>query len=272
MDKRQKSLEVKVGLFVFIGLVFIGGMVVQFGSIGQSFKKFYDLSVEFPNASGLIKGSDVQLAGARIGYVADKPAIGKNIGNVLIKLKIADGIKIPRQTIFRIDSAGLLGDKYVDVAPVYGFDPQTFDRNDPAQVWQPGETIKGSELPGFKQLMEGSQPLLLELREAVSEIKLIASSMRGGLLSEGNQKSLVETLDNLKKSSENFSLASSEARKVIDSAQNGDGLLATMINDREMAQNLKALVINLREHGVLFYRDSKPKEAKAPEPKKAKKP
>jgi hypothetical protein len=33
-------------------------------------------------------------------------------------------------------------------------------------------------------------------------------------------------------------------------------LLGTLLNDREVAKDLRALISNLREHGVLFYRDS----------------
>lgn len=289
MDNKQKALELKVGFFVFVGLAFIGAMVVQFGSVGQSFKKFYDLTVEFPNASGLIKGSDVQLAGARIGYVADKPAIANNIGGVTVRLKISDGVKIPRKMAFRIDSAGLLGDKYVDVCPNYDFDPSKFDASDPSQVLQPGEKIKGAELAGIKELMEESQPLLQEMRGAVSEIKEVAASVRGGLLSETNQKNLADSMANLKTSSENFAKASKgfedvvvnaqgavtdvrtvldSARGVVNKAKNGDGVFAALLTDRELAQNLKILVLNLRERGILFYKDVPPKQPKTEQNKR----
>src|SRR5581483_3854470 len=45
------------------------------------------------------------------------------------------------------------------------------------------------------------------------------------------------------------------ARGVLNKAQTGDGPLATLLNNRELAENLKALVANLRTHGILFYKD-----------------
>jgi hypothetical protein len=36
----------------------------------------------------------------------------------------------------------------------------------------------------------------------------------------------------------------------------GKGLLATLLNDQQLANDLHALISNLRAHGVLFYRDS----------------
>jgi len=40
------------------------------------------------------------------------------------------------------------------------------------------------------------------------------------------------------------------------SATQGKGLIATLLNDQTLANDLHALVTNLRTHGVLFYRDS----------------
>jgi len=49
-------------------------------------------------------------------------------------------------------------------------------------------------------------------------------------------------------------------------AKSGNGMLATLLSNQEVANDLKALISNLRDHGVLFYRDSAAKaEARAAE-------
>jgi ABC-type transporter Mla subunit MlaD len=57
-------------------------------------------------------------------------------------------------------------------------------------------------------------------------------------------------------------LAIAEVRKMTDSANvlvkkatTGEGTLGTLISDKQAAENLKALIINLRRSGVLFYKD-----------------
>src|SRR5205085_1106994 len=45
-------------------------------------------------------------------------------------------------------------------------------------------------------------------------------------------------------------------QKVVASATQGKGLLAALLTNQELANDLRALVSNLRAHGVLFYRDS----------------
>src|SRR5439155_24541913 len=44
--------------------------------------------------------------------------------------------------------------------------------------------------------------------------------------------------------------------KVVRSATQGKGLVATLLNNQQLADDLHALISNLRAHGVLFYRDT----------------
>jgi hypothetical protein len=43
-------------------------------------------------------------------------------------------------------------------------------------------------------------------------------------------------------------------------------LVATLLNDQQLANDLHALISNLRAHGVLFYRDSAASGQIAPRP------
>jgi hypothetical protein len=51
----------------------------------------------------------------------------------------------------------------------------------------------------------------------------------------------------------------------MNEATAGDGLLAMLLTNKEVANNLRALISNLRQHGVLFYRDSAAKLGPPPE-------
>ena len=101
----------------------IATMVVIFGRVGQTFKDPYTLTVEFPNASGLLRDSDVLLSGARIGRVGASPKLVGQSFAVEVPLIIRGDVKIPRTSSFLVGSSGLLGDRYVDVIPPANFDP-----------------------------------------------------------------------------------------------------------------------------------------------------
>ena len=110
MNRHERGLEFKVGIFVFVGLAMVGALLVQFGRLGEGFKTYYFLTVRFTNASGLLKGSDVLLAGARIGKVAGGPRLIREGDGVAVPLKIYDYVKLPEATKFSVGSSGLLGD------------------------------------------------------------------------------------------------------------------------------------------------------------------
>ncbi len=59
-----------------------------------------------------------------------------------------------------------------------------------------------------------------------------------------------------KKAADDLQGAIGDARKAIQSATEGKGLLAALLTNQQLANDLRALASNLRAHGVLFYRDT----------------
>src|SRR5439155_22601442 len=120
MNRHERGLEFKVGIFVFVGLAMVGALLVQFGRLGEGFKTYYALTGRFDDASGLLKGTDVLLSGARIGKVADGPRLVREGGGVAGPLNIYDYVKVPEGSKFTVGSSGLLGDRFVNVTIPHG--------------------------------------------------------------------------------------------------------------------------------------------------------
>ena len=71
------------------------------------------------------------------------------------------------------------------------------------------------------------------------------------------------TMASTKKAADDVQVVLADARKTIEATTNvvrqatsGSGLLPTLLTNQELARDMQALVSNLRDHGVLFYRDS----------------
>ena len=82
----ERSNNLRVGIFVAIGLLAIALMVVYFGRFGESVRGYYRIRVEYPNASGIYKGASVLLAGAKIGSVENNPVILPEMDGVYVTL------------------------------------------------------------------------------------------------------------------------------------------------------------------------------------------
>src|SRR6188472_804732 len=268
MNRHERGLEFKVGIFVFVGLAMLGALLVQFGRLGEGFKTYYTITVRFSDASGLLKGTDVLLAGARIGKVAGGPKLLREGDGVAVPLKIYDYIKIPKEAKYTVGSSGLLGDRFVNVAIPPG--PQT-------AYLPPNADIKGARESGIDDLTRSGGALVNDLRGTVQKIDttvnrlnqdtLSPASMEHlneatGALAESSKKldGVIEQADSAmtsaKKAADGLQNAITDTRKVLHTATQGKGLVATLLNDQQLSNDLHALVSNLRAHGVLFYRDS----------------
>jgi phospholipid/cholesterol/gamma-HCH transport system substrate-binding protein len=214
MTTESKGADFFVGLFLLIGLGIIAIMVLVFGRVGQSGRS-YPLSVEFPNANGIVKGSYVLLSGARVGDVSAAPRLIDDKYTVVVDLKITDGIQIPRTAVFQIRSSGMLGDSYVDIVPPASFTPADFATT--------GETIKGQRAAGLDELTakggEMMDTLNTEILRKVSaeldEIKIATTNINTQLLSEKNLKNLEEAFANLKESTGSFADTSKKLDAVV---------------------------------------------------------
>jgi len=275
-------LEFKVGIFVFVGLAMLGALLVQFGRLGEGFKTYYPLTVRFNDASGLLKGTDVLLAGARIGKVAGGPRLVRDGPGVLVPLRIYDYVRLPIGSKFTVGSSGLLGDRFVTVTPPAG---------PPAGYLPKNAFIDGTRETGIDDLTREGGALVSDLRGAVQKIDTTVNRLNQDTLSTANMENLKASMEHLNQATgalaesskkldgviektdstmTSAKKAADDLQRVLRAAAQGKGLVATLLNDQQLANDLHALIINLRAHGVLFYRDtaaqtqSKPPEQTKP--------
>src|SRR5436309_11024490 len=285
MNRHERGLEFKVGGFVFVGLAMLGALVVQFGRLGEGLKTYYPLTVRFTDASGLLKGSDVLLAGAKIGKVSGGPRMVPGSQGVDVPLKIYEHIKIPEGSKFIVGSSGLLGDRFVTVVMPPG---------QPKAFLAPNTHISGARETGIDDLTREGGALVSDLRGTVQKVDTTVERLNQDTLSKQNMENLKASMEHLnqatsalaesskkldgvmdqadstmasaKQAADTLQNAIGDTRKVLHSATQGKGLVATLLNDQQLSDDLHALIRNLRTHGVLFYRDSAANtQAKPPE-------
>jgi len=133
MKKYEK--ETVVGIFVVVGLLCLGYMTVKLGNVSLFGDESYSLYARFSSVSGLRVGNSVDMIGLEVGRVAGFTMDQEELV-VLAELKIRQGVKVYDDAIASIKTAGLIGDKYVQIDPGGGGD-----------LLKPGGTITETESP-----------------------------------------------------------------------------------------------------------------------------
>jgi phospholipid/cholesterol/gamma-HCH transport system substrate-binding protein len=246
----DKSRELLAGTFLLLGLALIAGLIILFGEVPDLFKPTYAITVKFSDASGLLKGSDVYLAGAVIGKVTSDPLYIPDSQEVEVHLKIDKRIGIRKDATYEIGSSGLLGDRFVVVKPAAA-KPGT----DQSPLVADGDVIEGPTEAGLPELMQSSKPLIDRANDIAKQLDDMITRLNTDVLSGTSTDDLKETISKLRHMVDNGDDMISNANDLLSEAKNGKGVLGRLINDKQEADNLATFIANLKAHGPIFYHD-----------------
>ncbi len=257
----RKKLDIYVGLFVLIGLAVCAWLIIEFGKVGQTFQKSYQLYAKFDNGHGLLNGSQIRYTGTLVGRVTKSPRLmTDSIGNqyVQVEMSISDDIKILKGSRFTIGQFGFLGDNFIDITP------PTLKEGQAIEYIPYGDTIKGSQPVDFSALTIEGADVMQQLKKISLQLETTTSNINL-ILTPETAKNINQTIANAKDISGNMKTFSAKLN-------NAQGPIAEILNDKQSAVNLSAFIYNLRKKGVLFYSDVYDEENKTiPVPVKNKK-
>lgn len=115
--------EVAVGALVLaaaVGFIAYAGQVTGFSAASAG----YPLTASFRSLEGVSVGTDVRLAGVKVGSVTDV-ALNPQTFRADTEILVQNGIEIPDDSAIVISSEGLLGGNYVEIVP--GGSPFNFE-------------------------------------------------------------------------------------------------------------------------------------------------
>jgi phospholipid/cholesterol/gamma-HCH transport system substrate-binding protein len=128
----ENTTEVLVGgavLAAALGFLVYAGQASGFSTGGET----YPLEASFRSLDGISVGSDVRLAGVKVGTVTDVDLNAETYrADTVVALR--SGVQIPDDSAIVISSEGLLGGNFVEIMP--GGSPFFFE---------PGDTIEDTQ-------------------------------------------------------------------------------------------------------------------------------
>lgn len=221
MAIKEKRSEAVVGLFLLIGLAVLGILVVKFGHLSDSNTEGrYNVDITFNDASGLIKGSEIRMGGARIGKITNTPELQDNL-KVLVKMSLTGKINIDKRSSFQIASLSILGDKMIVVTP-----PELPS----GEYLEDGDVLRGSGAGGLEALqsdaesvardarafMKDARTTLLKVDSALDDIRAVAGGLAESVDKLNTDLMDEETMGSLKRSIANLEQITSSFKTIGD--------------------------------------------------------
>jgi len=213
--KKEFLTEVRVGLFVLLGMVVVMTIIFMLGSEGKLFERRYTLYTKFKDISGLRVGAPVQLAGLGVGMV-DEIHFSKSLEEkeIIIALGLNRNFKdrIRADSVATINTQGLLGDKFVFLSVGTETQPVLEDK----------EFIKSEETTPIFALAEKAGKILDDIGAASKSIRGMLTSVEGE--KGGDLKGILQSL-----------------RTTLDRVKTGPGLAHALIYDPKGKQVIASL-------------------------------
>ncbi len=235
---KKANLEMKVGIFVFFGMIVLSILVFKAGDF--YLKPGYSVRLLFDFVSGIDKGSPVRLSGVTVGEVKSiqviRDAEGKT--HALATAWIAQDVVIETDADAKIKSLGLLGEKYVEILPG---SPGSAALSD-------GATLTGRAPVSFEKITESGDRLIGKIEMTVDNINKVVTDPSFQADVKGTFSNASVVSKNLIQTSEDLKDAAKSAKIVLGRMRDGEGSIGRLLKDDKIARDLEAFVQDIKAH------------------------
>ncbi|MBD3168630.1 MAG: MCE family protein [candidate division Zixibacteria bacterium] len=208
---RSKSIELQVGLVIFIAIILLGYGILWIKEYRFNVER-YKYSVVFPEVGSLDIGDPVSVLGVDKGEVEQ---IELQKEGVYVKFNLTQDVKLRKDAEFVIMNIGLMGERFIQVKP--GKSDTLLDLSKPA---------KGYYDTGIPEVMG-------MMGRGIDEIRELIRVLKGAVGTEEAKINITEIIDNLLQ-------VTRRTKNLIDKTE---GELVTAVNDLSYATaSMRAIV------------------------------
>lgn len=275
MNNASQSIRVALFFLVGVAMIWIAWTTLTDSRLGSG--DGYRLRAEFADLQQLQVGSEVRMAGVRIGNVVSTDLDGtRGVATLYIENKY----RVPADSEATILTAGLLGTSYVSIKAgesiqvlAQGDRIKTFDTpglNEViADVGRLGEKLESvfekvdGALKGFAggeagpgDLFSNLNSLVTENRERIDTIltnfQQISSQIAEGkgtlgrLISDDTAyEQLLATASDIRKAADGVNSFMQDGQGIMDEIKSGKGVIGALLYDEQAAENLRRSIANV---------------------------
>jgi ABC-type transporter Mla subunit MlaD len=249
---REMKINLTVGVFVIMGLVALGIMIVMFGEAPKTFTPTYRVTIDFPKTGPVRAGDPVYMNGLEIGVISQIRPQGDVRRGVQVICRIEDKYAIPvdAQPLIRGQTLALGKPSIViEVGPDNA--EEILPTDDTAELHGvvadgiaeliPKETMRDLEAAGksLTALSDKLQPVAEDLhyllqRTPVDEFD--AASTQPTTTADGSTLPTTRPLANLSTAVQRFDSALKHFNDIMGDPQNKDNLAVMLENFRKVSE------------------------------------
>lgn len=253
-DQRQTTI---VGVFVTMGLVVLGGLIMAFGGGRTLFTRTYDLHVVFEKGvQGIQEGQAVTLFGKRIGITKSVEFVqDANLEKGVRLIVSVEGFELPEKCEMQV-SPNLMG---IGKPPI---NIVITDPTDSRRLPMDGTAeIKGKMLPVLDQLIpvhmqQTFQSAADHIGELAATLKPAAENlarlMEARAMQDVDEKHLTATLDTV---IQRFDVTLQSLNAIVGDPGNQENIRVALANAREISESTAKTMEHVREISADVGRD-----------------
>jgi phospholipid/cholesterol/gamma-HCH transport system substrate-binding protein len=201
-------LQLRVGVFILAALAIFVGLVYFLGRQAGLFEAQYRLVAAFAQIGGLTEGATVRLAGVPVGRVTAVRLPESSSAKVAVELTLVRRVqsRVRADSVARIETLGLLGDKIVEVTLGSPDQPVLAD----------GAALRTEEPLDTAQLVKQGTELIRNMIVISGDLRTVLTQVSGSSVGPD----LAEAVRSL--------------RALVSEVEKGQGLLHALIYDRRL--------------------------------------
>ena len=244
MNESPNKRAVIVGVFVFIGLIFLLAGILVVGNLRETFKRKMNVVSLFEDVAGLQKGNNIWLSGVKIGTVEKLKFYGKSQVEVSMSINTKAQKYIPKDSKVKISNDGLIGNK---ILVIYGGTEKSL-------VVQDGDTLGVEKTFTSEDVINTLQENNKNLLAITTDFKTISKKLASGEGTIGKLLTDSSVYTNIDATTKSLLEATVEAQQLIGSLAffssnlNKKGTLASeLTTDTVVFKSVKASVLYLQQ-------------------------
>ncbi|MDE3182326.1 MAG: MCE family protein [Bacteroidota bacterium] len=244
MAKKVVS-NVKLGVFVLAGLLFLVILLYMIGKNRNLFGSNYVLKARFENIQGLVTGNNVRFSGIQAGTVKRIDIINDTLIEVTMVIDKKMSKIIHKNAVASISTEGLVGNKVVNISP--------------SKI--PDALAKDDDILPVKKAVNTDE-IMETLYNTNSDVAIIAAGLRT-TVERINKSSALWNLLNDESIPENIRISFASIRsttgkavkiaddldKIILGVKNGEGSLGAILKDTSLVKNLNDAILTINKVG-----------------------